>query len=125
MIDHTREQELNEALELLYFGYRAFIKHPDELLAQHGLTRVHHRVLYFVGRNPGLSVGKLLATLDVSKQALNRPLRELTEGGWVEASPDPRNRRIKRLTLTARGTELEDQLSTDQRTRFARAFDAA
>jgi DNA-binding MarR family transcriptional regulator len=125
MLDHTRKQQLNEALELLYFGYRAFTRHPDELLAQHGLTRVHHRVLYFVGRHPGLNVGRLLAILDVSKQALNRPLRELTEGGWISATLDPRNRRVKRLCLTERGAALEEQLSTDQRTRFARAFAAA
>ena len=63
----------------MYFSYRAFTKEPDKLLAKRGLNRVHHRVLYFVGRNPGIAVNELLTILDVSKQALNQPMRQLLE----------------------------------------------
>ncbi len=81
MIDASREQELNEALELFFFGYREFTAYPDGVLAKRGLGRVHHRILYFVGRNPGVTVGDLLGVLGVSKQALNAPLRRLMAEG--------------------------------------------
>lgn len=122
MVDQNREDALNDALLLMHFGYRALIEGPDRLLAHHGLGRVHHRILFFVGRNPGLTVGGLLAALRVTKQAMNAPLRELIQDGWIEAESPPENRRQKRLRLTARGAELEDALSGDQRGRFARIF---
>lgn len=118
-----REQELNKALEALHFAFRAVVAKPDAILAKYGLSRVHHRLLYFVGRNPGLSVSELLAILSISKQSLNGPLRQLTELGLIESTPDTTDRRIKRLSLTQRGLGLEHQLSGDQRQRFARVFE--
>jgi DNA-binding MarR family transcriptional regulator len=118
-----REQELNKALEALHFAFRAVVAQPDAMLAEYELSRVHHRLLYFIGRNPGLSVNELLAILSISKQSLNVPLRQLTELGLVEANLDIVDRRIKRLTLTQQGLYLENQLSSDQRQRFARVFE--
>ncbi|MBW4466664.1 MAG: MarR family transcriptional regulator [Pegethrix bostrychoides GSE-TBD4-15B] len=119
-----RERELNEALEALHFAFRAVVAKPDAILAERGLSRVHHRILYFIGRKPGLSVNELLATLGVSKQSLNSPLRQLTELELVESNFDTTDRRIKRLVLTPSGLRLERQLSGDQRQRFARVFEA-
>ncbi len=120
--DFDRIDEPNRPLALLYFAFRKVTEHPDRILARHGLTRVHHRILYFVGRQPGLSVGDLLKILAVTKQALHRPMRQLLAGGWLLAEPVPGNRRAKALRLSARGARLEDRLSGDQRERFARAF---
>ena len=77
MIDANRERELRLDVEALYFGYRAFTALPDRILAEQGLGRAHHRILYFVRREPGISIGDLLALLKVSKQARHRPLRHL------------------------------------------------
>jgi len=121
-VDQSRESQLNGALELLHFGYRRFVATPDRLLGRYGFGRVHHRILYFVGRNPGLSVGELIRVLGVTKQALNRPLRQLTDGGWIETSPAPHSRRMKLLRLSRKGIRLESQLSGDQRARFDRVF---
>lgn len=117
-----REKELNQALEALHFAFRAVVAKPDAILAERGLSRVHHRILYFIGRSPGLSVNELLATLGISKQSLNSPLRQLIQSGLVESKIDSTDRRIKRLTLTLSGSSLEQQLSGDQRQRFARVF---
>lgn len=118
-----REKELNAALEALHFAFRAVVAKPDAILAEQGFSRVHHRILYFIARQPGLSVNELLATLGVSKQSLNIPLRQLTQLGLVESKMDTTDRRIKRLILTASGLCLEHQLSDDQRQRFARVFE--
>jgi DNA-binding MarR family transcriptional regulator len=110
---------------LLFFGFRALTAEPDRILAERGLGRVHHRILYFVGRTPGLRVGALQATLGVSKQALNKPLRALLSAGLVQATVPPGNRRTKELRLTPAGARLERRLGAAQRRRFARAFRAA
>ncbi len=110
---------------LLFFAFRALTAEPDRILSEHGLSRVHHRILYFVGRVPGLRVGELLTLLGVTKQALHRPLRELQGQGLVVGAAPANNRRARELRLTPEGDRLERRLSGAQRKRFERAFAAA
>ena len=119
------EKGLNEALEALHFGFRALTASPDARLAELGYSRVHHRVLYFIGRNPGCSVNELLAVMKVSKQYLHRPLKRLVDDGWVMAVQDESDRRIKRLSLTPKGAALENRLTGEQRRHVAEAFSRA
>lgn len=125
MVDLTRAEELRSAIEQLYFAYRAFTGPPDRILERRGLGRVHHRILYFVGRRPGVSVRGLLDLLAVSKQALNAPLRQLVEMGLVEAAAGAQDRRVKTLTLTAEGERLEAELTGAQLRHLEAAFERA
>ncbi|MHB1174997.1 MAG: MarR family winged helix-turn-helix transcriptional regulator [Sulfuriferula sp.] len=108
------ETELRQAIEHFYFGYRAFTAPPDRILDQRGLGRVHHRILYFVGRHPQISVNSLLGILNVSKQALNAPLRQLIEMHLVEIITAEHDRRVRQLSLTATGKKLEARLTGTQ-----------
>jgi DNA-binding MarR family transcriptional regulator len=121
-VSPERERELRLAIEELYFGYRAFTALPDRILAERGLGRTHHRLLYFVCRDPGISVGELLSVLRISKQAANRPLRELEQQGLLAAVSDARDRRIRRLSPTAAGVRLEAALSAAQMRQLEAAF---
>ena len=120
-----REQALHLAIERFYFGYRAFTAPPDRILDQRGLGRVHHRILYFVGRNPQISVNTLLGLLDVSKQALNAPLRQLIEMKLVAMDTAAHDRRVRQLSLTAGGSKLEAQLTGTQMKQLQAAFELA
>ena len=118
----TRADQLNQGLELMYFGFRGLVDAPDRLLARRGLGRMHHRVLYFIARQPGLSVGDLLERLAITKQALHRPLRDLVARGLVMTSADRNDRRVRRLVLSKEGAALEDRLSGMQRAHLAAIF---
>lgn len=119
-----RDDQLNAALELFFFGYRSLTARPDRILESRGLQRVHHRILYFVARRPGLSVGELLAILRVTKQALHAPLRQLQQMRLVDSSSSPDDRRVRQLRLTAQGARLERLLSGTQRRMLERVFRA-
>lgn len=114
MIDAKRAAELREDIEALYFGYRAFTSLPDRILAEQGLGRAHHRILYFVQQQPGISMGDLLAVLNVTKQAIHRPLKELESLGLVTVTPDKADKRARRVTATAAGAQLEAELTGEQ-----------
>jgi DNA-binding MarR family transcriptional regulator len=118
----ARLGELDEALELMHFGFRAIVAEPDRELARRGFGRVHHRVLYFLRRNEAISVGELVRILGVTKQALHRPLSELAAAKYVLRDVDPTNRRVVRLRLSKAGAAFEQALSGAQRDHFARAF---
>jgi len=122
---NKREDELNNALEAIHFGYRALIANPDARLAEISFSRVHHRILYFIARYPESSVNELLEVMGVSKQYLNRPLRQLTEKAYVVMRVDNKDRRIKRIRLSKAGEKLEYELSEDQRKRFEKVFQNA
>jgi DNA-binding MarR family transcriptional regulator len=112
------------AIELFFFAFRAFTAGPDEILAERGLARLHHRILYFVARRPGQRVSDLLATLGISKQALNAPLRQLLDAGLVVMTADAQDRRARCLSLSEEGAALEARLSRTQREFLAQAFAA-
>jgi DNA-binding MarR family transcriptional regulator len=105
---------MRRCIEAFYFGYREFTARPDRILEERGLGRVHHRILYFVGQNPGIGVGGLLDILEVSKQALNAPLRQLIAMSLVANSVADHDRRIRQLALTESGRELEAELTQVQ-----------
>ena len=125
MVALRDKARLDEAMKLLFFGFRSVTSDPDRILAKRGLGRVHHRVLFFVARTPHITIGELLEVLAVSKQALHRPLTELIRRKLLVAEPCETNRRTKELRLTKRGEAFEDRLSATQRARFERAFEAA
>lgn len=122
LVGARRLRELNQALEALHFAFREVTSGPDDMLAEQGLSRGHHRILYFIAKTPGLRVNELRAILGVTKQAMNAPLRELTGRGLVAESVDEADRRGKRLRLTRAGLALEQKLSGRQRDLFARVF---
>ena len=76
-----------DLIELFFFAYRDFVGDADRLLEDFGFGRAHHRVLHFVNRQPGLMIAELLDILGITKQSLNRVLKELLDTGYVEARP--------------------------------------
>jgi DNA-binding MarR family transcriptional regulator len=117
-----REEELRQGMELLFFAYRDFTAEPDQMLARYGFGRAHHRVIYFVGRHPGITVSALLDILGITKQSLSRVLGHLVREGFIVQRSDRRDRRRRLLELTDRGHDLERQLTENQRRRMARAY---
>ena len=117
-----REQELNLALESMHFGFRAMTYKPDQRLAELGLARIHHRLLYFLARHPGCSVNELLQIMRISKQYLHKPLKKMISLGYVSQQADSEDRRIKRIQLSGKGRRLEYELTGAQRQRFAEIF---
>ncbi len=117
-----REEELRLAQDLLFFGYRDFTAGADEILAGMSMGRAHHRVLHFVGRRPGITVGDLLGILAITKQSLGRVLQPLMEDGYVVQTPGRADRRQRLLALTDKGAALERRLFERQRETVMQAY---
>jgi DNA-binding MarR family transcriptional regulator len=113
---------LYELIELLFFAYRDFVGGPDEILAEYGFGRAHHRVLHFVSRNPGMRVTDLLDILKITKQSLGRVLKQLVDTGHIEQRPGPHDRRQRLLYPTERGRQLALRLAELQSARIEAAL---
>jgi DNA-binding MarR family transcriptional regulator len=116
------DEQLRRGIEAMFFAYRGFTADPDRVLADYGYGRAHHRALHFINRSPGTTVNRLLATLGVTKQSLNRVLRTLIEDGLVEARVGTSDRRERHLHLTTDGRALERKLADVQQARMRMAY---
>lgn len=125
MPDLKKSAVQRQIMESFFLGYQAFTAKPDEMLARRGLSRVHHRILFFIASYPDLSIKELLSYLGVSKQALNTPLRQLIEMHLVESLTAEDDKRKRMLRFTAQGAKLEQALRREQVRLLQRAFDDA
>ncbi|MEO1491423.1 MAG: MarR family transcriptional regulator [Pseudomonadota bacterium] len=119
------DEQLRQGIELMFFAYRDFTGDPDAVLAERGYGRAHHRAIHFIKRRPGITIAGLLDILQVTKQSLNRVMRQLTDDGLVLSAQGQIDRRQRLITLSPAGEALEAELSALQRDRVRRAFRAA
>ncbi|QDO96873.1 winged helix-turn-helix transcriptional regulator [Ferrovibrio terrae] len=113
---------VDETISLFYLGYRAGVAGPKKVLDKLAFGRPHHRILYVVARRPGIAIANLIDLLEVSRQALHRPMRDLIAQGYLVQKPAPTNRRLTLLSLTPKGAALESRLTDLQYDAFAKAF---
>ena len=117
-----REAEIRRGVELLYFGYSHLTRSIDDELAGEGLGRAHHRALYFIARQPDLTVSDLLKLLAITKQSLGRVLNDLAARDLVATRSGNVDRRQKLLRLTPAGAALEARLFEALREKLSGAY---
>ncbi len=123
--DILAELPAYDLIELFFFAYRDFVSDPDRILADYGFGRAHHRVLHFVDRQPGLTIAELLDILRITKQSLNRVLKELIEKEFIDSRTGTTDRRQRLLYATPQGHELAVRLARLQTRRIMRALATA
>lgn len=119
------DDQLLQGIELMYFAYKGFTSDPDRILQNYTYGRAHHRAIHFINRHKGLKVNDLLDILGITKQSLNRVLRQLIDDGLVESRVGRKDKRERNLFLTEQGIALERELSDAQRKRMRAAYRAA
>ena len=90
-------------IELLFFAYRDFVADADR-------------------RRPGLTVAELLVILKITKQSLNRVLKDLLDRGYVASRLGEADRRQRRLHATPTGDALILKVARVQSARLERAL---
>src|SRR5450432_2988654 len=113
-----------ELIELFFFAYRDFVGDADRLLETYRFGRAHHRVLHFVSRRPGLTIAELLEILKITKQSLNRVLKELIAESFIDVRAGAQDRRHRQLHTTVKGARLARDLAHLQTRRFSKAMDS-
>jgi DNA-binding MarR family transcriptional regulator len=107
------DKEIRKVIELFFFSYRDFTGGPDKVLEKLNFGRAHHRVIYFVGKKNKITIKELLVVLKITKQSLSRVLNQLVKEGFIIVSTGL-DKRTKTLSLTNKGLNLENELSSIQ-----------
>ncbi len=117
-----REEEVRRGIEFLFFAHASLWRAIDARLAEKDLGRAHYRALYFIARQPGLTISDLLALLGITKQSLGRVVKELEARDLVATRPGNRDRRAKELRLTDSGRIAEREIFGALRDAMSRAY---
>ncbi|WP_411338763.1 MarR family winged helix-turn-helix transcriptional regulator [Sphingopyxis sp. J-6] len=117
-----REEEVRRGIEYLFFAHGALWRAIDARLAENELGRAHYRALYFIARQPGLTITDLLTLLGITKQSLGRVVKELEAREMLVTRPGNRDRRQKELRLTEAGRALEKSVFALLRDAMSRAY---
>ena len=107
------EKEIRKIMELFFFSYKEFTFGPDKILDTINLGRAHHRVIYFVGKHEKITIKDLLLILQITKQSLSRVLNQLVDQKYIIVTSGE-DKRTKNLSLTKKGANLEEKLSSIQ-----------
>jgi DNA-binding MarR family transcriptional regulator len=118
-----RDEELDRALELLVLAERELIGRAGD--ERDRLAETDFRILYLVHRHPRTTTSELRAVLGLSKQALSRHVRQLTENGLLACETDRTDRRRRPLTTTAAAVDRLDLLGALHKRGLRRAFMSA
>lgn len=117
-----REEKIRLMQDILFFIECEIHHSTKPILQEYGIGHAHHRLMQFICHCSGASVSEICRLLGITKQSLNRVLRDVIELGYVEYRSNSKDRRIKELFLTKEGTKIEEQLFQLQRKQFLRAF---
>lgn len=105
------EQTLHRTLELVFYVHMEMADRANRALAEYQLGRAHHRVLYFVVQQPGITVNELLSILRITNQALSRTINQLTRMDLIEQRPGQEDRRHRCNYPTPEGLMLSRKLA--------------
>ena len=78
----------------------------DEFMKPLGVTRSQWWVLAYLSRNDGMIQSDLAGMLELGKAALGGLIDRLEASGFIMRRPDETDRRVKRIFLSASGTQL-------------------
>ena len=82
----------------------------------------HLRALNLIERHPGINLGELIYKLKVTKQSLNRVLRDLIKSKMIKQVKDDNDTRKKNLFLDKEGRVFFDTVYKSQKKRIFNAL---
>ena len=118
---YLKDEQIKDFIQLLFYAYRETFSDPKKLLNKNSFGPAHLRALNLIERNPGTNLGELMFLLKVTKQSLNRVLRDLIESKMIKQIKDEEDTRRKNLFLDKEGKIFFNKIYESQKKRI---FDA-
>ena len=119
---YLKDDQIKEFIQLLYYAYRETFSDPKDVLSKKFFGPAHLRSLNLIERHPGISLGELMFKLKVTKQSLNRVLRDLIKSKMIKQVKDENDTRKKNLFLNKEGKVFFDMVYNAQKKRIFNAL---
>jgi len=119
---YLKDEQIKDCIQLLFYAYRETFSDPKEVLSKKFFGPAHLRSLNLIERHPGISLGELIFKLKVTKQSLNRVLRDLIKSKMIKQVKDENDTRKKNLFLDKEGKIFFEAVYSSQRKRIFNAL---
>jgi DNA-binding MarR family transcriptional regulator len=119
---YLKDDQLKEFIEKIFVSYRETFSDAKKILDKYSIGVAHHKVIHLLSLYEGITISELLKKLKVTKQSLNRVLKDLIQLEAVEFKKDKKDTRLKHVYLSDKGLKLFEEVFSMQKKRIYKAL---
>jgi DNA-binding MarR family transcriptional regulator len=119
---YLKDDQLKELIEKLFLSYRETFSDAKKILDKYSIGIAHHKVIHLLSMYKGITIPSLLKKLKITKQSLNRVLKDLIKLEVIYFKKDEKDTRLKHIFLTEKGNSLFDEIFSSQKKRLYNAL---
>tara|TARA_B110000881_G_C18310668_1_gene381780 strand:- start:217 stop:654 length:438 start_codon:yes stop_codon:yes gene_type:complete len=119
---YLKDDQIKEFIEHIFYAYRETYSDPRKILKKHSFGTAHHRALHLIEGNDGITISDLLKKLKITKQSLNRVLRDLIKNNTVNIKKGEIDSRQRQIYLNEKGKKLFNEIFHEQKKRIYNAL---
>jgi DNA-binding MarR family transcriptional regulator len=119
---YLKDDQLKDLIEKLFIGYREIFLDSKKILDKYSIGLAHNKVIHLLSMYEGISISELLKRLKVTKQSLNRVLKDLIKLEAIDFKKDEQDTRIKHVFLNEKGKIISEEIFQSQKKRIYNAL---
>jgi len=119
---YLKDAQLKQLIEKLFTSYRESFSDAKKTLDKYTIGIAHHKVLHLLSMYEGITISELLKKLKITKQSLNRVLKDLVKLDVIFFKKDQQDTRIKHVFLNDKGKKIFEEVFTTQKKRIYNAL---
>ncbi len=119
---YLKDEQLKDLIEKLFVSYRETFSDSKKILDRYSIGLAHHKVIHLLSMYEGISISELLKRLKVTKQSLNRVLKDLIKLEIIIFKKDDQDTRVKHVFLNDKGKKIFNEIFNIQKKRIYNAL---
>ena len=119
---YLKDDQIKDFIEQIFYAYRETYSDPKKILKKYSFGTAHHKVIHLIERHEGLTVSDLLQKLKITKQSLNRVLRDLIKNKTIFLKKGEVDSRHRLIFLNEKGKKLFEEIFVEQKKRIYNAL---
>ena len=119
---YLKDDQIKDFIEQIFYAYRETYSDPKKILKKYSFGTAHHRAIQLIERHEGLTVTDLLNKLKVTKQSLNRVLKDLLKNKTILLKKGEIDSRQRQIYLNEKGKKLFEEIFSQQKKRIYNAL---
>ena len=119
---YLKDEELKRLIEKLFVSYRESFADSKKILIKYNIGLAHQKTIHLISMYEGISISELMGKLKVTKQSLNRVLKDLIKLEVIFFNKDENDTRIKHIFLSEKGKKIFNEIFEMQKKRIYNAL---
>lgn len=119
---YLKDDQIKDFIEQIFYVYRETYSDSKKILKKYSFGIAHLKAIHFIERHEGLTVSDLLKKLKITKQSLNRVLRDLTKNKAILLKKGEVDSRQRHIFLNEKGKKFFEEIFLEQKKRIYNAF---